>query len=43
MEITITRKDGKSEKVHSKLNGDGAFNQNTGLKSLQKLIAFVEA
>lgn len=42
MEITVTRKDGKSEKVHSKLGGDGPFGAQSAEKALKKLVAFVE-
>lgn len=42
MEITVTKKDGSSQKVHSKLGGDGPFNQASAEGALMKLIQFVE-
>ncbi|CAD8081642.1 unnamed protein product [Paramecium primaurelia] len=42
MEITVTKNDGTSLVVHSKLNGDGPFNNQSAQKALEKLVAFVE-
>ncbi|CAD8095034.1 unnamed protein product [Paramecium sonneborni] len=42
MEITITRKDGKSEKIHSKLGGDGPFGAFSAEKAMKKLVNFIE-
>ncbi|CAD8107523.1 unnamed protein product [Paramecium primaurelia] len=42
MEITVTRKDAKSEKIHSKLGGDGPFGAFSAEKAMKKLVNFIE-